>query len=171
MTYPKAEKVLTFGFNSAYDVFEKLKRDAVKLKVDYRSKDECFNFSLTAWHLYHDWIKNDIKLSRLAKNKHESSRLAMKPMMHALEVLANSNKHIKSRNNQNVIDTKYVEITDFYTYCYGGFPTIITETAEYPLWKIQELLIEYFEWIFDESENNLKLKDSLLLALETFNAP
>lgn len=128
------------------------------MKENHRSKDECFNFSLTAWHLYHDWMKNDINLSQQAKNKHERSKLAMKPMMHALEVLANSNKHIKVRNNQSVVDTKYGEAIDWYTYFKGDFPTIITDTAEYPLWKIQEILIEYFEWVFDESETDLAFK-------------
>jgi hypothetical protein len=138
------------------------------LKENYRSKDECFNFSVTAWHLYHDWIKKDLNLSQLAKSKHEGSKLAMDPMMHALEVLANSNKHIKANKNQSVVGTKYTEVTDWYTFFKADFPTIITDTAEYPLWKIQEILIEYFEWVFDESETDLALKQNLSIELDKF---
>ncbi len=169
VTQSETGKVFTFGFNSAHDVFEKLKRDAIKLKENHRSKDECFNFSITAWHLYHDWMKYDTRLSQLAKNKHEESELAMKPMIHALEVLANSNKHISVRNNQNVIDTKYGEVVDWYTYFKGDFPTIITDTAEYPFWKLQEILIEYFEWVFDENETKVILKQNLLIEIYKFH--
>lgn len=114
-------------------------------------------------------MKYDTKLSQLAKNKHEGSKLAMKPMIHALEVVANSNKHISVRNNQNVIDTKYGEVVDWYTFFKGDFPTIITDTAEYPLWKLQEILIEYFEWVFDENETKVTLKQNLLIELDKFH--
>jgi hypothetical protein len=168
VTHPDVEKVLTFGFNSAQDVFEKLKRDAIKLEKDYRSKDECFNFLLTAWHLYYDWMKNDIKLSQLAKNKHELAKPAMGSMAHALEVVANSNKHIRVRNNRNVTETKYGEVVDWYSFFKGDFPTIITDKAEYPLWRMKDILIEYFEWIFDGNETDLALKPNLLSELNKF---
>lgn len=116
-------------------------------------------------------MKYDTKLSQLAKSKHEGSKLVMKPMVHALEVLANSNKHINANNNQNVIDTKFGEVKDWLSYFKGHFPTIVTETAEYPLWKLQEILIEYFEWVFDESETNPALKPNILIELDKFQIP
>jgi len=113
-------------------------------------------------------MKKDLNLSQLAKSKHEVSKRAMGPMMHAVEVLANSNKHIKADKNQTVVGTKYTEVTDWYTFFKADFPTIITDTAEYPLWKIQEILIEYFEWVFDESEADLALKQNLSVELDKF---
>jgi hypothetical protein len=149
------KKALTFGFNSAYDVFEKLKRDAEKLRESPLSKDECFNFVITAWHLHHDWMKKDVNLSQLAIAKHEKSKSVMKSMMHALEVVANASKHITARNNKNVKDTKLVEQLDYYSYYKSSFfPAIITDKAEYTLWKLQQIMVAYFEWIFDESETN-----------------
>jgi len=169
MATSDGEKILTFGFNTAHDLYEKLKRDAIKLKDNPRSKDECFNFILTAWHLHHDWMKNDKGVSSLARKKHENSELAMKFMMHALEVVANSSKHVRVRNNQNVKDTKFGEVLNWYGYFYGDFPTIITETAEYPLWKLQEILIEYYEWVFDEKITDVALKPNILTELKKCN--
>ena len=151
------DKVFTFGFNSAKDVYEKLVRDSKKLGENHRSKDECFNFSVTAWQLYNDWLENDDFILALAKTKYKNSKIFMDDMMLGLCAVANSSKHmylwqsLRSDPNFNVVDIIYEDVTDWHKYFFAPFPTIVTKKAKYNLWKVNEILLEYFEWVFDDS--------------------
>ncbi len=165
------DKVFTFGFNTAKDVYEKLIRDSKKLDENHRSKDECFNFSVTAWQLYNDWLEHDDSVSALAKTKYKNAQIHLDDMMWGVSAVANSSKHmylwqsLRNNPNFNVVEIIYEEVTDWYKFFKSPFPTIVTKKAKYNLWKIKEILLAYFEWIFDDSDvtNNLpeNIKDKL----------
>ena len=55
--------MIASGFNTPRDLFEKLKRESVRLDQEVNG-DNLFNFVTTAWHLGADWIrKGPTKLS------------------------------------------------------------------------------------------------------------
>lgn len=161
------DKVFTFGFNSAKDVYEKLIRDGKKLDDNPRSKDECFNFAVTAWQLYDDWLKNDDSMSSLAKAKYKNAKIHMNDMMRGLASVANSSKHmylwksLRNKPNFNVVDVVYEDVTDWYKFFFAPFPTIVTKDAKYNLWKIKQILMEYFQWVFDDSVPEVDLPQSI----------
>ncbi len=83
--------VLTYGIQSAKDLFEKLKRDAGLLAQEVTS-DRFFNFVITAYHLC-EWVERDPSLSGIVKN--DVQRVRKDPDMAICRDIANASKHYK----------------------------------------------------------------------------
>lgn len=164
----------TFGFDTAKGVFEKLKRDVAILEADYRNKDAIFNFVITAYHLYDDWLKKDPLISQLQRDKYNSTKNELKDLIGALYAVANSSKHSVLKeykvNNVdfNVVGTSYGEVTDWLSFYLAKFPTINTKEAQYDLWQLDKVYVEYLEWVFNDQIISSTLPHSLEVKLNLF---
>jgi len=59
---------LNYGIKNSYDMFLKLLYEGHKVGENYHPYD-CFNFFVTAWHLYNDWLPKDPKRRELLLNE------------------------------------------------------------------------------------------------------
>lgn len=80
---------LTYGLQSASDLFAKLQRDAAALDEEVTS-DKFFNFLVTGYSLV-DWIKKDPSVSASAKA--DLKRLRAEKAIQVCRDLANGSKH------------------------------------------------------------------------------
>ena len=82
---------LTPGINNSRDLFQKLKRDADRLKKEGSSNaDAMFDFVVTAHHLK-EWIKQDNTMPREAKR--QLSAVERTPQLRMCADIANASKH------------------------------------------------------------------------------
>jgi hypothetical protein len=93
------DEIYCFGMRNSRDLYEKLKVDAERLKKAPCNNYECFNFIITAFHLYKYWLKNDESKSNLTTKKYENISKDMRNLFKALENVSNGSKHMKLRDN------------------------------------------------------------------------
>jgi len=95
---------LTFDFQGARDLFEKLKRDGEAITTRGNG-DSAFNFCVTAYHLL-EWIRKDPLASGISSS--EISALQEHKLLRACRDLANASKHFRLKTgykNQVVKDS------------------------------------------------------------------
>ena len=81
---------LTYSFNKARDLFEKMSRDAMSLEETV-SGDRAFNFVITAFHIK-DWIKQDHSVPQSAKD--DLKNIYANKYFQICRDLANASKHM-----------------------------------------------------------------------------
>ncbi|MES2413528.1 MAG: hypothetical protein V4614_06975 [Pseudomonadota bacterium] len=146
--------------NSCEALFSKLKWDYAQLTKDWSSYST-FNFVLTAYHLYQDWIK-------AAGTEEQKARKAALPEQGRLlfEVwrdVSNATKHwelnARSQDQQVVNSVSNPQIADWYAYFVTG-PVIYVQvgTAQPSLTQLADVTIWCFKWLI-EGEESFKFKD------------
>ncbi|HHC7102375.1 TPA: hypothetical protein ACN341_004567 [Vibrio parahaemolyticus] len=142
------------GIETVHELREKLKFERQRVTQSYHPYD-FFNFVVTAWHLHHDWIKND-KQNRpnLFYKKVNQAPPQMKELVNAARDLANGSKHFRldKPNDEKKVVTEVhkPEIRDHFTYVFGPQPGISVANAYYTIGELVDILDEYFEWLFDD---------------------
>ncbi|NKJ68198.1 hypothetical protein EX191_10385 [Vibrio chemaguriensis] len=142
------------GIETVHELREKLKFERQRVTQSYHPYD-FFNFVVTAWHLHHDWIKND-KQNRpnLFYKKVNQAPPQMKELVNATRDLANGSKHFRldKPNDEKKVLTEVhkPEIRDHFTYVFGPQPGISVANAYYSIGELVDILDEYFEWLFDD---------------------
>ncbi|EPP5339795.1 hypothetical protein CGK32_23845 [Vibrio parahaemolyticus] len=142
------------GIETVHELREKLKFERQRVTQSYHPYD-FFNFVVTAWHLHHDWIKND-KQNRpnLFYKKVNQAPPQMKELVNATRDLANGSKHFRldKPNDEKKVLTEVhkPEIRDHFTYVFGPQPGISVANAYYTIGELVDILDEYFEWLFDD---------------------
>lgn len=86
---------LTYGFESAQDMLDKLRREHQRLQAEVTS-DNFFNFVATAYHLL-EWVERDPKVPATAKTNLSSVRSAS--CIAACRDLTNASKHFSLKSN------------------------------------------------------------------------
>jgi len=169
---------LHIGLSSCHDWHDKLKFEYVRLvSSQYKEKYDILNFIITAYHLNDDWLSKDTKTRpKLANSKRGSAPSEMREIVQAIKDLANGNKHMeldkRSSAKRVVGDVQSsARESSFYSYFLGphfGIP--IGGKSFYIVPTFADLIMNYFEWIFDDSipANNFpeKLSESLARASE-----
>jgi hypothetical protein len=92
---------LTFGFNTARDLLEKLEREAALLRDDGVTADRFMNFVQTGYALI-DWIKNDTAVPAAAKGRSVITGLYNDRTLKVCGDLANSVKHFTLTKRQPI---------------------------------------------------------------------
>jgi len=86
---------LTYGFKSARDMLEKLRREHQRLQAEVTS-DTLFNFVATGYHLL-EWVKKDPQVPATAKTNLSAVRNA--PCIKTCRDLTNASKHFSLKSN------------------------------------------------------------------------
>jgi hypothetical protein len=147
-----------FGLSNSYGLFQKLKHDSELLlrerpetQEEQRLEEyEAFNFFVTAWHLHKDWLGSET----IEKPIHSLSKIAaahphMKEIRHAIRDIANGSKHF-ALNEAPKISIGPREISCFYSYFFGPQYAIDTKSFHFLMYELVGVVMEYFEWIFDD---------------------
>lgn len=152
----KEPLVLNFGINNEHDLFNKLKRDLDKLLNEasindhIKTIDNTYNFLITAYHLSYDWTKDD-----KYKIKKEIIPESFKDLLTAIKFLANSSKHRELTNNLNENTVEEVTkpiVANWFDYTYGDQVNIKICGRQESLSLLSESLMQYFEWLLDDSK-------------------
>lgn len=148
-----------FGLSTCRDLYGKLKFDAAQLDAAEGEGEEkellqeyaAFNFFVTAWHLYHDWLGKDIAGRPMyASEKMECSAAIFHEIKDAIRGLANGSKHLTLREAPKVLVSGR-EIADFRSWLFGPAFGITTESYYFSLMTLQDIVLRYFEWVFDDA--------------------
>jgi len=148
-------RTILYGLNTCHDIFEKLKYET-KLLDDDPSLFNWFNFSLTAWHLYRDWLPKDPKRPALFKDKKQHTPQRMIDTINVLRDLAIGNKHLTFWNgpwtNKKVTDAHPPDIRSLWSFITNKPQIgIWLDQTYYTMQEIKGLALSYFEWLFDDS--------------------
>ncbi|MFA5996426.1 MAG: hypothetical protein WC790_01745 [Candidatus Paceibacterota bacterium] len=90
-----SDNKLLYGLNNCLDLYAKLKYEGENLESNWNEYNS-FNFIVTSWHLYNDWLKADsVNRPRLSTKKKEPPKTPpnMLLVVYALRDIANSSKH------------------------------------------------------------------------------
>jgi hypothetical protein len=152
--------IAKFGLRTPYDLHEKLKYDAELLLrrrkenvEEHRLEEfEAFNFFVTAWHLYKDWLQG----SSLDKPKHSLEKIqeAASKFIEVKDVIrdiANGSKHFEL-NAPAKVAVGDREISSWDSYFYGPQFSVDTKSFHFLMYELVVVIMAYFEWIFDDSE-------------------
>jgi len=141
------------ALNTCSDLFGKLQSDFVELKIDY-STYKTFNFVVTAYHLYNDWINAaGIRIQRQKKHRlpSEARRLFM-----VWRDITNATKHWKldsaNQSKQVVEAVSHQQIADWHAYLIAG-PVIYIDVANArpSLPELADVTMKCFEWLLNDS--------------------
>ncbi|KON79385.1 hypothetical protein PA01_12635 [Azoarcus sp. PA01] len=142
--------------DSCEALFEKLKWEYMQLEKDWSSSYCTFNFVVTSYHLYQDWIKRagtDEQKQRKAKLP-EYGRLLFK----VWRDITNATKHWelneRSQSQQVVNDVSGPQIGDWYAFLIAG-PVIYVQVgdARPSLAELAQATIWCFKWLIDGEQS------------------
>ncbi|MDP1889201.1 hypothetical protein [Polaromonas sp.] len=147
------------GIGSSAELYEKLKFEGARLRTEWHPYD-AFNFVLTAWHLYQDWLPVD----RLNRPSHASAKLNKRKLpeemvlvLDVLRDLSNGSKHLTldpgSAGKRVVSSTHSGEISSYWAYFFQERIVGVT-TANYyyfSIRKLSDIVLAYFAWVFDDN--------------------
>jgi len=149
------------GLTNCNRLYEKIYSDKklLETKISEAKFDEFafFNFIVTSWHLYNDWLNAD-KLNRpaLVHKKKKRTPALMLEVMNIARDITNGSKHLKldqtNMKKKVVAEVHEPEIRDWYSYFIAGPQyAISTESSYYSVSDLLFLITDYFEWLFDDS--------------------
>ena len=151
-----------FGLKTPRELFDKLKYDAELLLREREENTEeqrleefeAFNFFVTAWHLYHDWLKKGKSPDKptYALEKIEAASSKFKEVKDVLRDIANGSKHFELTDPAKVTVGER-EISCWYSYFYGPQFPIETKSFHFLMYELVTLVLMYFEWIFDDTKS------------------
>ena len=146
---------MKLGLDNCSDLLEKLRYEKSKLDKEWNAYD-FFNFTVTAWHLQNDWLKNDKEgRPNHAMRKVNQAPEQMKEVVNIARDIANGSKHFKldKRNmEKKVIEELHEpEIRDWHSYFFGAKHGISTKTAYYSTLDFVSLIHNYLEWVLSDN--------------------
>lgn len=162
-------------FRSADDLYAKLKRENKRLQADW-SDDNSFNFIVTAYHLYDDWVR------RAGTRAQQQRRNRLDPiaqrLMHVLRDITNASKHWEldqpNERKRVVNEVSPAMIADWEAYFLTGPQIYVTDTdgASLSMATIARLTIGLFEWIMDGKDNTFppELRQQLATEFQPLDA-
>lgn len=156
------------GINSSLDMFEKLKHESHRLQQEWHPYD-AFNFLVTAWHLFEDWPRSDDPRD-LSRQKRHIGKLPseMNLVLDVVRDLVNGSKHFqltpKAADKRRVSEIHTGQEVSYYSYFFHeDLPAVTVEDHWYFSIRIlNNLVIRFFEWVFDESSPVKKFPSELL---------
>jgi hypothetical protein len=138
-------------------LFEKLKWDYEQLEEGW-NEYRTFNFVVTAYHLYADWI-NSAGTREQKQRKNKLSERG-KTLFSVLRDITNSSKHweldTKSKKKQVVSEVTTPQIADWYAYLVAGPVMYVSVgSARLSMPEIASITLKCFEWILHGTESSL----------------
>jgi hypothetical protein len=162
---------LKIEINSCVDLFEKLGYEKSKLDKEWNPFD-FFNFTVTAWHLHHDWLNND-KSNRptLAMRKVDQALPQIKEVVMIARDLSNGSKHFqlnKPNMKKKVVEKIHdPEIRDWHSYFYRPKHGISTKSAYYSTADFIFLLYEYLAWVMSDNQSAEVMPEKIVKHLDS----
>jgi len=159
------------GMSTSLDMYEKLKYESSRLRKEWHPYD-AFNFLVTAWHLFEDWTKSDDPRA-LRRLKRHRRRLPL-PMNLVLDIvrdLVNGSKHFQldpdASDKRRVDEVHTGNEVGWYSYFFHeDLPAVTVETHWYFSIRIlNNIIVRYFEWVFDDLSPIKDFPDDLLDAI------
>lgn len=160
------------GIGSSAAMFEKLKLESSRLQEAWHHYD-AFNFLVTAWHLFEDWTKSDDPRA-FSRMKRQRSRLptSLNLVLDVVRDLVNGSKHFQLKPDaaakRRVGEVHTGDEVGWYEYFFHeDLPAVTVEDHWYfSIRVLHNLLMGYFDWVFDDSvlanEFPTELLDALL---------
>jgi len=116
----------------------------------------CFNFFITAWHLYDDWLPKDNNRPKLSLQKKGRTSGAMLYLLLSFKDLTNGSKHMVLNKSmykaKTITDVSSSIIGDWRSYFTNSPQIYITiEDLIYSMWDVRYLTTYYFSWLFDDN--------------------
>lgn len=144
-----------YGIKNSYDMFLKLLYEGHKIGDECEPYD-CFNFFVTAWHLFDDWLPKDINRPTLSLEKKGRTPRAMSNLMLSFKDLTNGSKHMTLKESaykvKTITDVSEPIIGDWLSYFTNTPRIYITiENSIYSMWDVRFLITHYFSWLFDDN--------------------
>jgi hypothetical protein len=143
------------ALNTPEDLFKKLKWEEARLEESW-GVYESFNFVVTAWHLYHDWIS--IKGGATAAQIYRKTQLpsGAAKLIRATCDLANGAKHWKMTHPENlkkqvVTEIEGPEIGDWLA-VFDDKPMMYITIPPYvrlSMAELSALVVAYIQWILE----------------------
>lgn len=154
------------AINSCQALFEKLKWDYKQLESDWTSSYTTFNFVVTAYHLYNDWIISaGTEEQRLRRNNLPAKG---KLLFNIWRDITNATKHWElnknSQKSQVVSEITGPIIGDWSAFLFHG-PVLYVRVGEAlpSLPELAGVTINCFNWILEgEESTQLSLLNSIL---------
>lgn len=165
-------KTAKFGLTTPYDLYAKLKYDA-DLLLHRRKRNaeerrleefEAFNFFVTAWHLYKDWLQgSSLDKPKYSLEKINAATSSFIEIKDVIRDIANGSKHFELKESAKVVVGDR-EISSWYSYFFGPQFSINTKSFHFLMYELAGLIMDYFEWVFNDSQPVIfpsKLADKL----------
>lgn len=158
---------------SCLDMHQKLQFEYERLKTNNWHEYDLFNFLVTTWHLFHDWISqswmNRPKWAQRKRDKHTPEEMMM--VVNIARDITNGSKHFKldsdAEGKKVIRDITDPEIRDWYGYFVSGpQPGVSTDTHYFSVPVLVDLLHQYMNWLFDDSIPPEQFPESLIKSLE-----
>jgi hypothetical protein len=165
----------TLGFESSKDYYNKLLRDAERLREEWDVGDAT-NFLTKAWHLFQDWPKSDEKKS-ITRTKRNRNQLPsqMNLVLDITRDLVNGSKHFeldqRSADKRKVSEVHDGREVDFFSYFFHeNTAGISVEGGWYfSIRVLHNILLEYYLWVFDDSQLPKEFPEKILDAINYCN--
>lgn len=163
-------------FRSADDLYGKLKREHERLQAEWND-DNSFNFIVTAYHLYDDWVR------RAGTRGQQQRRNRLDPiaerLMHVLRDITNASKHweLNQRNEEKrvVDEVSPAMIADWEAYFLTGPQIYVSDSdgASLSMSSLSRLTMEVFGWIMEGTDNTFppELRLKLEAAFQPLKPP
>jgi len=153
--------------NSAEELFEKLKWEEARL-CDGWSVYDSFNFVVTAYHLYYDWIKCGKAATSAQSQRANSLKPDALDLFQAVADMANGSKHFildhaGAKNRQVVTEVTESICAGWDSYCFGNMVHIEYGVHFLSISELSALVMKYLEWIIEggSDEPPTELSDAL----------
>lgn len=138
-------------------MFDKLKHESLRLQQGWHRYD-AFNFLVTAWHLFKDWPNSDDPRA-LCRMKRQGKRLPhqMNFVLDIVRDLAYGSKHFQlipdAAAKRWAGEVHTGQEMGFYEYFFHeNLPAVTVEDHWYfSIRVLNNIMIRYFEWTFDDS--------------------
>lgn len=163
------------GIESSIGMHQKLKYESSRLKDGWHPYD-AFNFLVTAWHLFEDWTKSDYPAAQ-CRMKRQRRRLptTMNLVLDVVRDLVNGSKHFELNSNatgkRRIGAVHSGEEVGFYEYLFHeNLPAVTVDNNWYfSIRVLHNILMRYFEWVFDDAVLHDQFPIDLVDALEYCN--
>jgi hypothetical protein len=147
--------------DSCEALFQKLKWDYIQLEKDWSSTYCAFNFVVTAYHLYQDWLPS----AGSAEQKERRAALPDKGklLFKVLRDITNATKHwelhARSQSQQVVSSVSTPQIGDWYAYLIAGPVSYVQVGDSRPsIIELAGVTIRCLKWLI-EGEQSFPLND------------
>ncbi len=159
-----------YGISNSLDMFHKLLYDGHKLGNECDPYD-CFNFFVTAWHLYDDWLPKDINRPKLALKKKGRTSGALQRLLLSFKDLADGSKHMLLKEGKfrkkTLTSISLPLIGDWLSY-FSNTPRIYisVDNSRYSMWDVRYIATHYFSWLFDDNISEHEMPKIIIDHLE-----
>lgn len=139
--------------NGPEDMLKKLRWDGEQVEQDEASSYPLFNFTVTAWHLYVDWIpKSGTEGAKLRRRGLSEEH---REIMQIAGDLANGNKHFVLDRDDSIRHCVVRQVTkpdirDYHAYFYGPKIYILTDRFIFNPVEWRNQVLSILEWIITE---------------------